>query len=203
MEPARQMLPLPLGAFALLAPTDDLMIVLIVAWDIFSVGYLVLTWAAFRGREPSEIHAMVRVRQRLRWLVAQPEHTAQGAAFAALVAAVLVMPSAGQADTPTGLTLGAGAIAGVVAWLVLQAGFGMAYVSLHTEVGGMQFPETDELEMSDFAYFTLAVGTTFGTTDVTVTERRVRRQVATHSVLSFFFNTLVLASMVAVITQFV
>lgn len=42
-------------------------------------------------------------------------------------------------------------------------------LSTYLERGGLDFPGDDEPGLIDFAYFAMAVGTTFGSTDVTVT----------------------------------
>lgn len=46
-------------------------------------------------------------------------------------------------------------------------------------------------------YFALSVMTTFGTTDVTVLSREMRRTVAANAVIAFVFNTITVASVVA------
>ncbi|MFK4599939.1 hypothetical protein RKD30_006606 [Streptomyces pristinaespiralis] len=46
-------------------------------------------------------------------------------------------------------------------------------------------------------YFALSVRTTFGTTDVTVMSRELRRTVAANATIAFVFNTVIVAGMVA------
>jgi uncharacterized membrane protein len=45
----------------------------------------------------------------------------------------------------------------------------------------------------DFAYFAFTIGTSFAVSDVDVTSRAIRRAVLGHQILSFFFNTSILA----------
>lgn len=202
-EPSRQLLTLPVALIGLLVPADTLVKV-IAFWDIYAIGYLALTWAAFRNREPEDVYAMARMRSRLWYgFISRPEQLSQGAAVFALLAAAFAMPKAEQPGAPADLILVLGIVAVVSSWLILQAGFAIAYMSLHVRIGGIRFPGKGRPGLVEFAYFTLAVGTTFGTTDVTVTKRQVRRQVLTHGATAFFFNTLILALAVTVVTQFV
>ena len=50
------------------------------------------------------------------------------------------------------------------------------------------------------AAFRILIGTTFATTDVTVTGRRDRWRVMMHSVLTFFFNSSILVLAVSSLT---
>jgi uncharacterized membrane protein len=74
--------------------------------------------------------------------------------------------------------------------------------------GGLSFPESaskndgdnpesnaldDEPDFIDFAYFSFVLGMTFQVSDVQVTSRRLRRLVLAHSLLSFVYNTILLA----------
>ena len=52
-----------------------------------------------------------------------------------------------------------------------------------------------------FVYFALAIASTFGTTDVGIFGRDVRRSVMVHEILSFWFNVGVIATVVAFATS--
>ena len=84
-------------------------------------------------------------------------------------------------------------LAVVLSWLLVHTAFATHYAYVFQHGGGMNFPEDTRPAPMDFAYFSAAVATTFGTTDVNVTSSRVRRIVLGHSLLSFAFNTGVLA----------
>jgi uncharacterized membrane protein len=67
--------------------------------------------------------------------------------------------------------------------------------------GGLEFPKSDEPSMSDFLYFSFVVGMTAQTSDVDVTSRDMRNTTVVHGVVSFFFNTVILALAVNVVTR--
>jgi uncharacterized membrane protein len=63
-------------------------------------------------------------------------------------------------------------------------------------VGGLQFPGDKRPEGSDFLYFSTIIGMTAQTADTNVTTSHMRRVVLVHSILSFFFNTVIVAAAV-------
>ena len=58
---------------------------------------------------------------------------------------------------------------------------------------GLQFPGKDEPDYWDFIYFSAIIGTSAQTADVSLVSSAMRRLGTLHCVLSFFFNTIVLA----------
>ena len=62
--------------------------------------------------------------------------------------------------------------------------------------GGLAFPGEQSPDQLDFAYFAFTIGTSFAVSDVDVTDRAIRRAVLGHQILSFFFNTSILALVV-------
>jgi uncharacterized membrane protein len=59
--------------------------------------------------------------------------------------------------------------------------------------GGLAFPGEGPLDYWDFVYYSFVVGMTCQVSDVQVTSRSMRRITLIHGVLSFFFNTVILA----------
>ena len=59
--------------------------------------------------------------------------------------------------------------------------------------GGLQFPGGCAPDYSDFLYFAFVIGVAGQTADVAICSRPMRRVTLVHCVLSFFFNTTVLA----------
>jgi uncharacterized membrane protein len=67
--------------------------------------------------------------------------------------------------------------------------------------GGLEFPGDREPGMLDFTYFSFTVGTSFAASDVKVTSRRSRGVVLGHTILSFAYNTVLIAVVINVITD--
>ncbi|ASY62669.1 hypothetical protein SJ05684_c12130 [Sinorhizobium sojae CCBAU 05684] len=66
---------------------------------------------------------------------------------------------------------------------------------------GLDFPETDMPGGYDFLYFAFVVGMTAQTSDVAVTTTAMRRVTLLHSIVSFFFNTVLVAAAVNAAVQ--
>ncbi|MGH6894002.1 MAG: DUF1345 domain-containing protein [Dongiaceae bacterium] len=131
---------------------------------------------------------------------------ALAAAVFSLGAIFVLLNQAGQPD-PTELGL---AIASVpLGWLMLHtiAAFHYAHVYYATpdaerragersdpqDAGGLKFPGTGEPGAWDFLYFSFVVGMTAQVSDVAVLTTGMRRLTLAHGIISFFYNTVLLA----------
>ena len=86
----------------------------------------------------------------------------------------------------------------VCSWVLLPTLFTLNYASLYFAQpgGGLRFPEyqTDFLpDYGDFAYFAFTIAVASQTSDVCITTRPMRHLAMAQSVLSFVFNTTILA----------
>jgi len=103
----------------------------------------------------------------------------------------------------------------LLSWLLMHTLFALYYAhEFHSEShdgergargtgGGLKFPDDSTPDYLDFLYFSFVVGTTAQTSDVVVCSRAMRRVVMVHGILSFFFNTAVIALMVNLAAQLV
>lgn len=86
-------------------------------------------------------------------------------------------------------------------WFTLHTLFAAHYANLYyfgplCEDGrsrGLKFPETARPGPSDFMYFSFVIGMTAQVSDVLVQTPQMRRAVMTHGIISFFFNTVLIA----------
>ena len=92
----------------------------------------------------------------------------------------------------------------VTSWTLIHTVFAVHYAhgfygdgpapGADDDAGGLQFPGQDELpDFWDFFYFSLVIGMTCQVSDVAVQARSIRRVAGAHGVVSFFFNTALLA----------
>ena len=85
----------------------------------------------------------------------------------------------------------------ILAWLLTHTAFTLRYARLYYggngHEGGLEFPGEKEPDDFDFAYFAFTIGMTFQVSDVAITGRRIRRTVLFHSLLSFAYNTALVA----------
>lgn len=84
-------------------------------------------------------------------------------------------------------------------WLLVPTLFSFNYASLYfgqTPATGLVFANADpdfEPDHSDFLYFSFTIAVASQTSDVSISTREMRRLVLLQSVLSFLFNTTILA----------
>jgi len=60
-------------------------------------------------------------------------------------------------------------------------------------IGGLNFPDENQPDYWDFMYFSFVVGMTCQVSDVEISGRLLRRLALFHGIVSFFFNTIILA----------
>lgn len=94
----------------------------------------------------------------------------------------------------------------ITSWTLVHTVFGLRYAhafygdsdisGVHQHAGGLIFPGDRPPDYFDFAYFSFVVGMTCQVSDVQITSRRMRRLTLMHSVLSFGFNTIILALLI-------
>ena len=86
----------------------------------------------------------------------------------------------------------------ILAWLFSNTIYAIHYAHLayiQPDAGdcGLEFPGTKQPSYWDFVYFAYTLGMTFQTSDVTITDERIRRVVTVHCFAAFVFNIGVLA----------
>ncbi|MCL1465004.1 DUF1345 domain-containing protein [Argonema galeatum] len=105
------------------------------------------------------------------------------------------------------LTLSVMTIVG--SWLLVHTMFALHYAHCYYRddrdtasegnAGGLDFPSDNEPDYWDFLYFSFVIGMTGQVSDVATTSRSMRRLALLHGVLSFFFNTAILAMSINII----
>lgn len=124
---------------------------------------------------------------------------AVASAAAAAASSSLVAAPQGPTLVPH-VALALATVAG--AWLLLPVMFALSYASLYwraTQPGpgaGLRFPDDDPAfrpNYADFLYFSFTIAVAAQTADVSVTTPRMRRLVLMQALLSFVFNTAILA----------
>jgi uncharacterized membrane protein len=117
------------------------------------------------------------------------------ASLTGLNAALSVLADIGDDDY--GLVVrGLGVITMIFAWMLLHVG----YARFYKYFSQWHFPDCPYPGPVDFLYFSFTVGVSFAASDVEVRGRALRWHVMVHAVFSFFYNAIVLAVAVSIIT---
>jgi len=89
-----------------------------------------------------------------------------------------------------------------LSWAAVHTAFALHYAHDYyrgAKPGGLQFPsgyEHDHADYWDFVYFSFVIGMTAQVSDVGITDRTIRRTATAHGIISFIFNTALVALMV-------
>ena len=169
----------------------------VVAWDAFALASLAMIWCVLVTADAGHTRA-VAARESPGRVVA---FVFVPVAVACSLSAVLLLLSTGMMPTLPPLMRAlhvALAIAGVVsAWLLLHTVFTLRYAHLYYADGtgsGLDFPPgSAPPNYLDFAYFGFGIGMTAQTSDVSISGAVLRHTVLLHGLISFVFNTAVVA----------
>ena len=205
----------------------DIWILRLVAfWDAWVLLYLGLTWLliirssaqqtrrwALDQREPPRPHLSVlrRVIVRVLRVLFLVSRTSSLlfivlVSLVALALAISLVPDLRDLETMRGVVLDFMAALGVIsAWGMLHTSYGLHYAYLYyrseESAGGLTFPGEQSPDQLDFAYFAFTIGTSIAVSDVDITDRAIRRAVLGHQILTFFYNTTILALAIDLITN--
>ena len=120
--------------------------------------------------------------------------------IASLAAVATVLIPAGQAQGAERLGLAAlGLLSVALSWILLHTLFTLRYARLYyggKNAGGIDFNQSEDPRYGDFAYFSFTLGMTFQVSDTNISSHAVRMTVLRHSLLSFVFGSVILATTV-------
>ncbi len=97
----------------------------------------------------------------------------------------------------------------VMGWLLIHTVFLFRYAHLYyggrgrerQSAGGLLFPGKTDPDYADLAYFSFVLGMTFQVSDVQIADPGIRRLALTHAMISFGYNTAILALVVNVVSN--
>jgi uncharacterized membrane protein len=182
-------------AFFLLPGSLRLVTRLLVSWDIFVTCYLVLAYIMMFRCGLVHIRRNAALQDDGRFLILLV--TALGA-FASIVAIVFEL----GASNRSGPQLALATVTIALSWAMVHTTFALHYAHDYyrgAKPRGLQFPSGDEHDHADywdFVYFSFVIGMTAQVSDVGITDKTIRRTATAHGIISFVFNTALLALMV-------
>jgi uncharacterized membrane protein len=123
------------------------------------------------------------------------------AALASLGAIVVELHGAGD-HVRGGFELALATTTIVLSWVFIHTIFALHYAHDYyrgAKPGGLQFPSGDTHDRADywdFVYFSFVIGMTAQVSDVGITDKTIRRTATAHGIISFIYNTALLALMI-------
>jgi uncharacterized membrane protein len=172
------------------------------AWCLGGATYLALAWRLMRSCHSDRIRSRAARQDDSGTVILLLILLALFSSFAAIFG-LITQAKAAPADAKA-LYLALAAATIFTSWSVMQVAFALHYAHEYyaphddgrTSAGGLTFPGDEHPDYWDFLYFAISIGAASQTSDVSIRSKSLRHLVNLHSVVAFFFNTMVLAMMI-------
>ena len=175
----------------------------IITWDSFAITVLVLAWLTIVTTPPNKLRARAQ-KQDLSHILIFVFVVVTACAGLFAVGFLFFSKQPFAAPSHFWIHFFASLVAVVCSWMLVHTVFGLRYAHTYygdpdgpegpkSHAGGLEFPGDREPDYVDFAYFSFVIGMTFQVSDVVITSRDFRKLVLVHGMLSFGFNTVILA----------
>ncbi|TWB52725.1 DUF1345 domain-containing protein [Nitrospirillum viridazoti] len=162
----------------------------LIGWCAGIILYIALVLIHFGRANLDSIRARARELESGKWVILLVTSTAALASLAAIV--MEVADAKGTAHAAGSAALGATTV--FCSWSFVHVIFAQHYAhSYWLEGKGIDFPGCKQPDYWEFLYFAFTIGMTAQVSDVTTQGPAIRRAVLAHSLLSFIFNTAILA----------
>ena len=181
-----------------------------VTWLAYALSSLALAWITILTSHPAYVKHEAHAQDSSRSLVFL---FAVAAAFASLFAIVILLQGSeekSKQDIALQIVIPFACV--ISSWWLVHTIFTLRYAHFYycdmersdknkrIKPGGLFFPEEKGPDYLDFTYFSFVIGMTFQVSDVQITSKRIRRLAWMHGVLSFAFNTIIVALTINVIS---
>ena len=204
----RLLISIIIGLLALLAMPQDwrLPTRLLIAWNLGTWTYLASAFLMIARSTTGNIRRQAVMGDEGRWVVLAAALMATTAAFGGIFAELVVVKEMQGWEKAAHLCLAGATV--LSAWTFTHVMFAQHYAheyfierasekSLPEEYrGGLNFPGVGPVDYFDFVYFSFIIGVASQTADIEICSPPMRRVSLVHSLVSFFFNTTILALMI-------
>ncbi|MGR6841918.1 DUF1345 domain-containing protein [Acinetobacter baumannii] len=180
--------------------------ILLASWNGSISLYLLHVWKLMRSADHSQMQQQAKKQDESKWVIMLIVLLAITMSLVAILVQLSQLPS-GHYEKLGHVALALLTI--ISAWLFMHTVFALHYahdfymaLSRNEENGGLDFPGTAHPTYPDFLYFSYIIGTSAQTADVSITNKHMRLLNLFHAVLSFGFNTTILAICINVAAGF-
>ncbi len=169
------------------------------AWTAFSGVLLLLAWGVIASGDPGAVRRSAVLQDAGRRLIFVLVLLASCGSL--WIVWALLGLSRGQSGWAYAFPMILAPLSVVFSWCLVHTLFALRYAHIYygageihgTHHGGLEFPGNHMPDYMDFAYYSFVVGMTAQVSDVQVSSRLLRRLTLVHGVISFAFNTVILA----------
>ncbi len=181
--------------------------ILVFSWDIFALVTLILGWISISNTEVNEIRQKAKSQDSS--LTTIFTLVISASCISLLAVGYVLGSEKGNSSGSVSFPIFLAVISVVFSWMLIHTLYSLRYAHIYygdknvtneKEIEcGLEFPNENNPDYIDFAYFSFVIGMTCQVSDVQVTSKRMRRLVLLHGLLSFAFNTAILALFINII----
>jgi uncharacterized membrane protein len=176
---------------------------LLLAWNGGVLLYIVLTFLMMLRDDLDKFHQRASVQDEGRFVILTLSIFAAVFSIAAIVVQLAATKDMTGIDKIFHVGLAATTI--VTGWTFIHLTFALHYAHEYAAErrkrpelperirGGLDFPDTLAPDYSDFLYFSFIIGVASQTADIAICSPTMRRIALVHGIVSFFYNTTILA----------
>lgn len=176
-----------------------------VGWGSASFTYVVWVWLAVGRFNPAETRAHATVEDPSRSMTDLLILAANVASLGAVAAVVVDSHASGGGSRFGGGLLALASVA--LSWMLVQTLFTLRYAQLYygtggkagAGVGGIDFNQERPPQYTDFAYLATSLGMTYQVSDTALQNHGIRAEALKHSLLSYLFGTVILATTISLV----
>ena len=184
---------------------------LLIGWCTFAFLSVVLAWIVLFTRDPYEVRRVARIQDANATVLFTVVISA--AMISLLAVGVLLGSAKSLPKSELGEHVALSVASVIFSWFLVHTLFALRYAHLYffdareasrSQVrGGLIFPGNDSPAYTDFAYFSFVVGMTCQTADVNISHTSMRRLTLVHGLISFCFNTAIIAMFVNIVASLI
>ncbi len=183
----------------------------LLGWDALCLVFLLMAWSVMGLADAAETRRSVLDQDQSGFMVLVIALLSVGASLFAIFFLLGQAKGAIASVKIASLALSISAVVG--SWLIVHTLFAFHYAhsfyrrragrdGVHDE-GGIHFPGDKLPHYVDFLYFSFVIGMTSQVSDVDITSHAIRRAALIHGLVSFAFNTLILALTINIVAGIV
>nr|MBC7612670.1 DUF1345 domain-containing protein [Pseudopedobacter sp.] len=182
----------------------------LITWLAYSISHLFLSWITILSIHPIEVKKLAPSQDSNRTFIFIFVISACLIGLFSIVLMLSTIKELKGRQFAEYLILSISSV--ISAWWMLHTVFTFRYAHLYylknpkvkgSYKMGLSFPDEKEPDYLDFAYFSFVLGMTFQVSDVEIGDRILRRSALLHGLISFVFNTVIIALTISIVSNLI
>jgi uncharacterized membrane protein len=184
---------------------------ILLTWMTFATSAIIMDWIIILTAHPREFKKIAVLEDSSRTMIFIVVIGASIVSLFAIIFLLKMTKGASHEDINAHILLVISSV--ITSWVLVHTLFTLRYAHMYYDtddddgnakpMGGLEFPKEENPDYLDFVYFAFVIGMTFQVSDVEISDRQIRRLAWIHGMISFAFNTAIVALSINVISGLV